>query len=72
MIEEIPAFRTEDGKTFGTREDAERYELHQAQDQRIAAYLAATMANDSTRARSRAGAAIRRFLRWELGQGEAT
>lgn len=69
MIEEIPAFRTEDGKTFATREDAEQHELHQAQDHGIAAYLAAAMPNDSARARSRAEAAIRRYLRWELEHG---
>ena len=72
MIEEISAFRTQDGRTFATREDAEQHEMHMQIEARIKAYSDDYLANDTVRAKSRAEAAIRRFLRWESGQGEAT
>lgn len=71
-IQEISAFRTTDGKTFGSREDAEQHERHMQIEARIKAYSGDYLANDTVRAKSRAEAAIRRFLRWESERGGAT
>lgn len=63
MIQETTAYRTEDGRTFTTRGEAELHDLVLKIDERIAAYVATLEGTD--RAKGRQAAAIKRFLLWE-------
>lgn len=67
-IQETTVFRTEDGKTFDTREDAEAHALALAIEGRINRYVA--QLDGSDKAKGRAAGAVRRFLIWEAGQGQ--
>ncbi len=63
MIEEITAFKTADGETFATRQEAELHALVLKIDERIAAFV--TTLDGTSRAKGRQAAAIKRFLLWE-------
>jgi hypothetical protein len=68
MIQEAVVFKTADGKSFDTREDAEALALALAIEARINAYVKQLEGSD--KAKGRAAGAVRRFLMWEAGQGQ--
>jgi hypothetical protein len=67
-IQETTVFKTDDGKSFDTREDAEAHALALAIEARINAYVEQLEGSD--KAKGRAAGAVRRFLMWEAGQGQ--
>lgn len=67
-IQEISAYRTEDGSTFATREEAKLHTLVLEIAARVTAYV--TTLEGTDRAKGRQAAAIRRFLIWEAGVRE--